>query len=129
MKDFPERWVNSFLVSASVAETCRNAQISKTKYYQLKRDNSFQCVLQERRDMCIQAAVQALREHFLKGVQILAEIAEDASVSPQVRVNAISCMLSQLANWETTTDIIERIKKLEETKEDRISTLLGDVGS
>lgn len=125
MRDYPEKWINAFLVSTTVAETCRIAKISKTKFYQLKHDNDFQGVLRERRDMCIQAAVQALREHFLKGVHILAEIAENPSVSPQVRVNAVSCMLSQLANWETTTDIIERIERLEEPKEDGISTFLG----
>lgn len=128
MRDFPEKWINAFLMSTTVIETCRNANISKTKYYLLKRDNEFQSVLRERRDMCIQAAVQALRGHFLKGVLILAEIAEDPSVSPQVRVNAISCMLSQLANWENTTDIIQRIERLEESKEDGFNTVLGGVG-
>ena len=128
MRNYPEKWINAFLQSASVAETCRNADISKTKYYQLRKDEDFQKVLRERRDLCIQAAVQALREHFLKGVQTLAEIAENPSVSPQTRVNAVQVMLSQLANWETTVDVLERLQRLEETKEDDFSTLLGDVG-
>ena len=128
MGNYPEKWINAFLQSTSVAETCRNANISKTKYYQLRKDDDFQKVLRERRDLCIHAAVQAMREHFLKGVQILAEIAENPSVSPQTRVNAISCMMSQLANWETTEDVLQRLERLEQSKEDDFSTLWGDVG-
>lgn len=123
MNDFPEKWITAFLMSTTVAETCRKAKISKTKYYQLKKDNGFQCILHERRDMYIQAAVQALREHFLKGVRILAEIAEDTSVSPQTRVNAISVMLSQLQTWNTSSNIIERIEALESKNDDSVTYL------
>ena len=115
--NFPEKWITAFLSHAKVTEICKAGGFSKTKYYQLKHDVDFQRVLRERRDMAVMVAVDALRAHFLRDVEILAEIAEDDSTAPQVRINAISVALSQLQNRTQTVDLIARIEALE-TKND-----------
>lgn len=125
MREYPEKWIDAFLRSTTVRETCEAANISKTKYYKLRNDSSFQSVLRERRDMCIASAVEALREAFLRNVIILQEIAENPSVSAQTRVNSISVMLSQLREWTTTSDILERLSALEAKKDEYVTVIGG----
>lgn len=129
MKDFPEKWICAFLTGTTVKQVCEEAGISKTKYYKLRADPDFQAVIRERRDMCILSAVQALREAFLRNVQILMDISEDSSVSAQTRVNAVSVMLSQLQSWTTTQDLIERIERLESVNNESMTVLGGSYDS
>lgn len=123
--EYPEKWVNAFLEGVKVAEVCQAAGFSRTKYYELKRDPDFLAVLRERRDAMIEAAVAAMRENFLKDVQILQQIAEDDGVSPQIRVNAISVQLSALREWVNITDLQARLEALEMARNDSFSTVEG----
>lgn len=123
--DFPEKWITAFLSHPRVVDVCEAGGFSKTKYYQLKKNPDFQRCLRERRDMAVMAAVDALRAHFLRDVEILQAIAEDADTAPQVRVNAISVALSQLQSWTQTVDLLARIEALEETKNNEMGTFQG----
>ena len=123
--EYPEKWIMAFLTGTRVKDICKQAGISRTKYYSLRADKAFEAVLRERKDMAVKSAVEALRAHFLRDVQILQEIAENKENSAQVRVNAVSVALSQLANWTSTIDLLERLEALENAQNDDFSTFKG----
>ena len=127
MGEYPERYISAFLTGTKVTEICEAAGFSRSKYYKLKADPDFQEVLRERRDLAVKGALEALREHFVKDVRILQEIAENPEISPQVRINAISISLQQLREWVPVVDLLQRIEALEQAENDDFSTFSGVV--
>lgn len=125
MMEYPEKWICAFLIGTTVKEICKEAGISKTKFYALRKDKRFQEVLRERRDALVLSGVQALRAHFFKAVEVLAEIAENADTAAQTRVYAASTILTQLKDWVTTEDLIRRVEALEKSENNDSVTVLG----
>lgn len=116
MKQYPEELITAFLTSCKPAEIMKLTGISKTKYYRLKRDKLFQKILTERRTELVKTAVLKMESYLNEDVEILQKIIRKEDISDQVRINGINLLMSQLATWKQTTDILERLQALEDAQ-------------
>ena len=112
-KDYPEKLITAFLTEARPVDIQRTAKISNTKYYALKADPEFQRIITERRTEIVQSAVKQMEKSLEKNVGILQGIIENEKTAPQVRVNALALYHNQLSQWKMTTEILERIQRIE----------------
>lgn len=116
MKQYPEELITAFLTSCKPAEVMKLTGISKTKFYRLKRDKIFQKILTERRTELVKTAVLKMESYLNEDVEILQKIIRKEDISDQVRINGINLLMSQLATWKQTTDILERLQALEDAQ-------------
>ena len=116
MKQYPEELITAFLTSCKPAEIMKLTGISKTKFYRLKRDKIFQKILTERRTELVKTAVLKMESYLNEDVEILQKIIRKEDISDQVRINGINLLMSQLATWKQTTDILERLQALEDAQ-------------
>lgn len=112
-KEYPEKLISAFLTEARPVDIQRAAGISNTKYYSLRADPEFMQAVTERRSEIVQSAVKRMENNLVKNVDTLQKIIDDSEISPQVRINALNLYLSQLGQWKMTTDILERLQKIE----------------
>lgn len=113
-KKYPEAQINAFLTSFKASEVMKLANISKTKYYKLKKDENFQKILTDRRNEMIKEAVNKMESYLSEDVDILQNMARDSLIKDQIRINAIQLLMNQLGQWKQITEIISRIEALED---------------
>lgn len=116
MKEYPEAIVAAFLSSWRPKQIMETAGISKSRYYKLKNDSDFQKVLTERRSEIVRAAVMQMESYLSEDIQILQGIIRDPKTSPQIKINGINLLMTQLNNWKQTTEILTRLEKLEDAQ-------------
>lgn len=116
MKEYPESLITAFLTSYKPAEIMKLTGISKTKYYRLKRDPDFQRILTQRRTEIIREAVLKMESYLSEDVEILQGIIRKEDTSDQVKINGINLLMSQLNQWKTTSEILERLQALEDAQ-------------
>lgn len=113
---YTEALITAFLTSYKPSEIMKAADISKTKYYRLKADADFQRILTERRSELVREAVMKMESYLSEDVEILQEIIRDETTSAQVKINGINLLMSQLSNWKTMTEVLDRLQKLEDSQ-------------
>lgn len=116
MKEYPESLITAFLTSYKPAEIMKLTGISKTKYYRLKRDPDFQRILTQRRTEIIKEAVLKMESYLTEDVEILQGIIRKEDTSDQVKINGINLLMSQLNQWKSTTEILDRLQALEDAQ-------------
>ena len=113
---YPEHIIAAFLSNWKPKEIQDAANISKSKYYKLKNDSDFQKILTERRTELIREAVMRMESYLSENVEALQAIIRDPETKDQVKINAINLMMSQLNSWKQTTEILDRLQKLEDAQ-------------
>lgn len=116
MKEYAENLITAFLTSYKPSEIMKAAGISKTKYYRLKADADFQRILTERRSELVKEAVLKMESFLSEDVEILQGIIRDEKTSAQVKINGINLLMSQLSNWKSMTEVLDRLQKLEDSQ-------------
>jgi hypothetical protein len=116
MKQYEESLITAFLTSYKPAEIMKLTGISKTKYYRLKRDPDFQRILTQRRTEIIKEAVLKMESYLTEDVEILQGIIRKEDTSDQVKINGINLLMSQLNQWKSTTEILDRLQALEDAQ-------------
>ena len=116
MKQYEESLITAFLTSYKPAEIMKLTGISKTKYYGLKRDPDFQRILTQRRTEIIKEAVLKMESYLTEDVEILQGIIRKEDTSDQVKINGINLLMSQLNQWKSTTEILDRLQALEDAQ-------------
>lgn len=116
MKQYEESLITAFLTSYKPAEIMKLTGISKTKYYRLKRDPDFQRILTQRRAEIIKEAVLKMESYLTEDVEILQGIIRKEDTSDQVKINGINLLMSQLNQWKSTTEILDRLQALEDAQ-------------
>ena len=116
-KKYDERLINAFCQATKRDEIMKLAQIGKIKYYNLRADPDFMKAVNERRADIVKEAVLKMEGFITEDVSRLQEIIRNEETAPQIRVNAINLLMTQLANWRTATDIEARLLALEEQVE------------
>lgn len=116
MKKYEETIILAFLQHWKPKDIQEAASISKSTYYKLKNDSDFQRILTERRSELIKEAVWTMEGYLTEDVQILQEIIRDEKTSPQIKINGINLLMTQLNNWKQTTEILDRLQKLEDAQ-------------
>ena len=118
-----ERVIGAFLNNFRMVDVMKETGLSKNTVYKIRNDPNFQMVIRERKDAILKTAVNKMQSYLTKDVEILQGIIEDPETSPQVKINAIQTIMSQLRDWTTTTDIMKRLEALQGTSEDGFETL------
>jgi AcrR family transcriptional regulator len=108
----------------SVTEISRATGISRATLYKLFNNAEFKKAIAERKAAIVRATVGAMQSRLLKNVDTLQGIADDLENAPQVRINAIQVLMSQLKDYMSITDISERLAEIE-TKLNENSTAQG----
>ena len=116
MKQYEESLITAFLTSYKPAEIMKLTGISKTKYYRLKRDPDFQRILTQRRTEIIKEAGLKMESYLTEDVEILQGIIRKEDTSDQVKINGINLLMSQLNQWKSTTEILDRLQALEDAQ-------------
>lgn len=115
-KEYSESLITAFLTSCKPSQIMQNAGIAKGKYYRLKNDPDFQRILTQRRDELIREAVLKMESYLCEDVEILQGIIRDPETRDQIKVNAIQLFMNQLNQWKNTTEILDRIERLEDAQ-------------
>jgi len=108
-----ERVIGAFLNHFRMVDVMRETGLSKNTVYKIRNDPEFQRVIRERKEAILKTAVNKMQSYLTRDVSILQQIAEDPDASAQVRINAISTIMSQLKDWTMVTDLMKRIEALE----------------
>ena len=104
----------AFLTEVKAIDIQRTAGISNTKYYALKKDPEFMQAVTDRRTDVYRSAVCQMEKSLEKNVGILQAIIDDPETAPQIRINALNLFNNQLNQMKTTTEILERLQRIEE---------------
>lgn len=116
MKTYPEEYITAFMTSCKRAEIMKLAGIGKNKYYSLKADPEFMRIVTERRDELIREAVLKMESYLSENVEALQKIIRDPETKDQVRVNALTLFSNQLGQWRNSTEILDRLQKVEDAQ-------------
>lgn len=115
-KEYPENLITAFLTTFRGSDIMKMTGISRNKYYALKRDPDFMRIVTERRTEIVKEAVLKMESYLNEDVEILQSIIRDPDSSAQIKINGINLMMSQLGQWKTTTEILDRIQALEDAQ-------------
>ena len=116
MKEYPESLITAFMTSCKRAEIMKMAGIGKNKYYALKNDPEFMRIVTERRDELIREGVLKMESYLSENVEALQKIIRDPDTKDQVRVNALTLFSNQLGQWRNSTEILDRLQKVEDAQ-------------
>ena len=125
MKQYEEHIITAFLTNWKPKEIQEAANISKSKYYKLKNDSGFQRILTERRSELIRSAVMKMESYLNEDVEILQSVIRDPKTSPQIKINGIQLLMSQLNTWKQTTEILDMVQRLEDAQSQNKAVIGG----
>lgn len=111
----------AFLTNTKAAQIAKAAGISRTTVYWLWKDSDFQSALDDRRREIQRGVVGQLTSNLSRNVATLQAIADDAEVSPQIRINAIQVLLRQHDTWTERLDILGELAELRQA----VDTFVG----
>ena len=116
MNEYPERLITAFMTSCKRAEIMKRAGIGKNKYYALKTDPDFMRIVTERRDELVREAVLKMESYLSENVEALQKIIRDPETKDHVRVSALTLFSNQLGQWRNSTEILDRLQKVEDAQ-------------
>lgn len=120
-----ERIIIAFLNNYRMIDVMNETGLSKKTVYRIRSDPEFQRIVRERKTAIIETAVNKMQSYLTKDVEILQKIIEDPKTSPQVKINAIQTLMSQLREWTTTADIMKQLQELQNTSGHSQTTFRG----
>ena len=115
-KEFDESLVAAFARTPKISEIQKQTGISRSRLYRLRGDPEFQAVVRERREQLVREAIRRMEEGLGDAVRVLRQIITDESIAPQVRLNAVNTLMSQLANWKQAVEFEARLTALEDVR-------------
>lgn len=122
-----EAVISAFLTNYRMTDVMRETGLSKATVYKIRSDPEFQETIRKRKAAILRAAVNKMQGYLVRDVEILQEIIEDDATAPQVKINGISVMLSQLKDLTQTVDITERLDALQKAFKDGFMPSEGGV--
>lgn len=115
-KTYSETVISAFLKYDKLTDIAGEIGITPQTAAKYRDDPDLQEILSDRRLQFVKAAVSKMQGFMTEGVETLQNIIRDNETSPQTRVNAIQIMFNQCKVWTETTDILERLKALEDAE-------------
>lgn len=112
-KGYSETVINAFLRYDKLSDVARETGLSWNTVAKYRNDPYLQELLENRRMEIIKSSVNKMQGSMNECVDVLQTIIRDKEVSPQTRINAVQIMFNQCKAWTEVTDILERLKALE----------------
>lgn len=113
---YAENVIQAFLMYDQVKDIATATGKSVRTVYNLKKDAEFQKVLAERRTEYVKTSVSKMQCAMNKVTDQLLKIIDDPETPTPTKVSAINTFFNQCKDWTTVADIMERLKRIEETQ-------------
>ena len=113
---YTEKIISAFVVYAKRKDILAAAQIGKTKYYELRKDEAFIRIVRQRRAEIVSAAVQTMEQNMIENVERLQDIIREPPERAQVVINALQLYFNTYSNLKESSEILHRLDVLEEAK-------------
>lgn len=97
-----EKIMMAFLNNVRVTDIATETGLSRSTVARLKRDPDFQHALRVRRTEIVARAVAQMQQNLMGDVAVLESIIQDPDISPQIRLNGVQIILSQISNMIAT---------------------------
>lgn len=115
-KNYSEATIAAFLKYDKLTDISKEIGVTPQTAAKYRDDPVLQEMLSDRRMEFIKSATSRMQMFLDEGVQILQNIIRDKDVSPQTKINGIQILFNQCKIWTEQTDILERLKALEEAE-------------
>lgn len=115
-KNYSEATIAAFLKYDKLTDIAKEIGVTPQTAAKYRDDPVLQEMLSDRRMEFIKSATGRMQMFMDEGVQILQNIIRDEGVSAQTKVNGIQILFNQCKVWTEQTDILERLRALEEAE-------------
>lgn len=112
-RNYSEDIIQAFLFNSKVKDIAEETGLSTKTIGRYKQDPELQSIINERRLEYVKNCVSKLQSVMGECVDKLLDIIRDEETAPQVKVNAIQTVFKQCQEWTAITDVLERVKALE----------------
>lgn len=132
---YSEKEIEAFFLYTNNKDIAKAIGKSTRTVIKLKKDESLQKEVKKRREQALKDSLNKLQGGLNGAVDVLNEIIQDSSIKPQIRLNAISYLLSACKpmiesyyqkNYAIRFDDIIKDDPLSESLEELARTLISD---
>jgi len=114
-----EKIISALLANKSIRDVSIKLGIAESVIYGRLRNPSFKKMFDDARTELLEGTKDRLQLEMSGSVAVLAEVRDNTSASPQIRINAADAILRHAYRMTEMLDIITRIEALEkQMKED-----------
>ena len=108
-----EKIISVLLASSTRKEASKKLGIGLNALYARMNSPDFKDKYQKARDALIKEVIDRLQTSMLEAVEVIKEILNDRTLSPQIRLNASDALLRHGTRMIEQREILERIERLE----------------
>ena len=108
------KFIDTYLSSKSITETCKKLKITRSTAYRYLREDKVKAEIDKRRGELINDTTLYLQDSLQECSRQLMEIIKDPNTTPQVKINAINSIFNNCNKLTETNDILTKIASIEE---------------
>lgn len=108
--------LNGLLINTTIRETANATGISEATIYRYLKDEDFKKEYENKRRAMLTDNCHRMQASMERAVNELVAVIDDKSNSAQVRLNAIDMLLRHTYRMTEQIDILDRLEKLEEMR-------------
>ena len=113
MNDKQIKFIETYLQSKNITETCKTLDISRNTAYTYLQDKDIKAEINQRRNEMLSNATIYLQDQLQACSGVLMDIINEETAPYQVKVNAINSVFNNCNKLTETTDIITRLNDIE----------------
>jgi len=119
LTDKQKKFIDTYLKSKSITDTCKKLNIARSTAYGYLRDTNVKSELDKRRMELINDTTIYLQGSLQECCKTLMEIIKNDENSPQIKINAINSIFNNCNKLTETNDILTKIAEIEERLNER----------
>lgn len=108
------KFIDTYLSSKNMTETCKKLKISRNTAYVYMRDSKVKAELDKRRGDLINDTTLYLQDSLRECSKVLMDIVNSPTASPQVKINAINSIFSNCNKLTETNEIMTKLAEIEQ---------------
>ena len=108
------KFIDTYLSSKSITETCKKLNITRSTAYRYLKEENVKAEIDKRRGELINDTTLYLQDSLQECSRQLMEIIKDPNTTPQVKINAINSIFNNCNKLTETNDILTKIASIEE---------------
>lgn len=113
------KFLACLLENSSTSKAIKAAGISSATAYKWLKDETFRRELERKKAEMLASVSGYLQSSLAACCERLMEIVNDSETSAQVKINAISLIFQNARSFTEQTEIMERMRRIEEALEER----------